>query len=106
VYFDHRQAYRASIRLLKTILWRPHPTEMFKARSKAKSSALYRVAAVHDASKIQELMESALLAARIEHFIAIGGEKARGYFLGDHCLLDAQKIARFVSVNECTHESD
>src|SRR4051812_21214445 len=95
-YFDHGEGQRSGGELLRTIGWHPDPTVMFKAPSRAKAGALHNAAtkSATDRQGVGRLIDEALLAARIEHFIAIGGEKARDYFLGGECPLDQKKIAR------------
>jgi hypothetical protein len=95
--FDHRPAYRTGSKVLQRIEWKPNPTEMFKAPSRAKGGLLDEAALTLAASldhSAETILDHALLAARIQHFIAIGGQAAECYLLGDTCRLDAQKIAR------------
>lgn len=89
--FDHRSRYAAGLSLLRQIGWMPCPEEMFKAPSRAKGSRLRKAAAQ---AGTDTSVDDALLAARIEHFTAVGGEKARQYFLSGACPLDEKKTAR------------
>lgn len=97
LYFDHTKAYERGSQVLQEIGWIADPREMFKPPSRAKGEPL-QCAAITVAQTLKttpdQLLDNALLAARIDHFSAIGGEAARDYFFGDHCRLDATKVAR------------
>jgi len=74
----------------------PNPVEMFNSPSVAKGSPARMAceAAAHDtAEHAAAVIEDMLLAARIEHFAAIGGDLARKYLLGEHCRITPKQIA-------------
>ena len=95
--FRHAVVHQSGLSLLKEIGCTTDPTCMFKAPSRAKGSPLYLAAqkrAAKSSASLDKLMDDALLASRVEHFIAIGGNAARDYFLRDHCRLDSVRIGK------------
>lgn len=84
-----RNQYARGSVVLGQIGWQASPREMFKVPSFAKGSPAEIVAGQSEVSK-----EDVLLAARIDHLIAISGRGARIYFLANECPLNQDHIAR------------
>lgn len=98
VRFDHTQSYNLGRKLLDAIHWKPAANEMLKLPSTAKGTELRKLCdqeAVNRSLAVEEIIDCAHHAARLDHLIAIGGVESEAMLLlSKHCALNSDQIAR------------